>query len=702
MTKTLLHWAALMAAATVVALGGPVQSGHDLFQQALVKERAEGDLQEAIDLYDRIVRDFPDDHALAAKALVQMGRCYEKLGKAEAKKAYERIIRDYADQAEPLQVARARLAALTRPPHPEMTVRRVWSDPTADIEGEISPDGRHLSFVDWETGDLAIRDLTTGKNRRLTDKGPWEKSRDFALYSRWSPDGAELAYDWYHDTRCSDLRIIELDTARSRLLYETDEKSCVTVLDWSPDGQEILFILGSDAGELVQLCAISVRDRELRVIREMDRRYPWDNTTRFSPDGRHIVYARPGSERNLSADVFVLTSDGKGETRLVDHPANDLAAGWSPDGKWILFLSDRTGTLDLWMIPVKEGGPAGEPRLVKSGVGRIESLGFDRSGRFYYGPWSRVRDIYTVALDPVGGNVRSAPSRTVERFQGLNEWPSYSPDGAQMAYVSARGSLTGVRPSVNVLCIRSLESGEEREFRTNFRRLADPRFSPEAKTVFVAAWDDENGMALYEVDTRTGDFSLVVEAGEGTRFYAHAVALDGTALFYARCDEADEACRIMKWDLAGGSETEVYRGPKEPPTIALSPDGKALAFTTQPRGLASERVVRVLSVGGGEPREVHRFPHEGPHWITLEFSADGESLFMPRKVTPLEDPYWTVFRVPLEGGEPQDLGLKMLDFDKLTVHPDGIRIAFSSGGLEPRHGEVWVIEDFLPRATASR
>ena len=59
-------WVAALAA-TVAAFGMPVQSGHDLFQQALVKERAEGNLQDAIDLYDRIVQDFSEDHALAAR-----------------------------------------------------------------------------------------------------------------------------------------------------------------------------------------------------------------------------------------------------------------------------------------------------------------------------------------------------------------------------------------------------------------------------------------------------------------------------------------------------------------------------------------------------------------------------------------------------------------------------------------------------------
>ena len=60
-----------LALGLALAGGAPAgaQTAHDLFQQALVKERAEGDLQEAINLYEQIARDFSDDHALAAKAL---------------------------------------------------------------------------------------------------------------------------------------------------------------------------------------------------------------------------------------------------------------------------------------------------------------------------------------------------------------------------------------------------------------------------------------------------------------------------------------------------------------------------------------------------------------------------------------------------------------------------------------------------------
>ncbi|MCG6922714.1 MAG: tetratricopeptide repeat protein, partial [Acidobacteria bacterium] len=201
MARAVLTWATVITA-TVVALAMPAQSGHDLFQQALVKERAEGNLQEAIDLYDRIVRNHSGDHALAAKALLQMGQCYEKLGKSGARKAYERVIREYADQAEPVQVARARLAALTQPPRHDMAVRRLWSDAMANTLGEVSPQGRHFSFVDWKTGNLVVHDLTTGENRPLT-KSSWKEwlvswvredvVLDFPLFSRWSPDGERIA-----------------------------------------------------------------------------------------------------------------------------------------------------------------------------------------------------------------------------------------------------------------------------------------------------------------------------------------------------------------------------------------------------------------------------------------------------------------------------------------------------------------------------
>ena len=88
------------------------ENPNDLFQKALAKERTDGNLAEAIQLYRQIVQKFPQERPLAAKALVQIGKCYEKLGSDEARNAYDRVLRDFGDQAAQVEEARARLAAL--------------------------------------------------------------------------------------------------------------------------------------------------------------------------------------------------------------------------------------------------------------------------------------------------------------------------------------------------------------------------------------------------------------------------------------------------------------------------------------------------------------------------------------------------------------------------------------------------------------
>src|SRR4051794_18618234 len=90
--------AALCAALLVTARASLAQSPSDLFQRALVQERIAGRLDSAIALYQRVARQAGPDRALAARALLAVGRAYETLGRTEARVAYERLLRDYGDQ----------------------------------------------------------------------------------------------------------------------------------------------------------------------------------------------------------------------------------------------------------------------------------------------------------------------------------------------------------------------------------------------------------------------------------------------------------------------------------------------------------------------------------------------------------------------------------------------------------------------------
>ncbi len=110
-------------------------------------------------------------------AQLRIGFCYEKLGMKEAQRNFQNVIDNYPNQIEAVKVAKEKLSLLLRAHDvlekrdKEFRVRQVWTGKEVDGIGEISFDGKYLSYVYWETGDLAIREMATGKKHNLTHKG---------------------------------------------------------------------------------------------------------------------------------------------------------------------------------------------------------------------------------------------------------------------------------------------------------------------------------------------------------------------------------------------------------------------------------------------------------------------------------------------------------------------------------------------------
>jgi len=99
--------------AVALSIGASAQSAQELYQRGLVQEQANGDLVQAIDFYSEAVRTAGKDRALAARALIRVGRAREKLGQlAEAVKAYTEVVRVYPEQRAEAAIAQERLTAL--------------------------------------------------------------------------------------------------------------------------------------------------------------------------------------------------------------------------------------------------------------------------------------------------------------------------------------------------------------------------------------------------------------------------------------------------------------------------------------------------------------------------------------------------------------------------------------------------------------
>ena len=684
-----------IAAMLLLALGATVgwaESGYDLYQKALTKERAEGKITEAIELYKRIVQKFFADRTLAAKTLVQLGRCYEKLGDAEARKAYDRVVREFADQQEPASEARARLLALSRRvgTGSEVVARRLFGGDEIEWPGSASADGRHLVYTGWSEGaqTLVLREVATGQKRWL--KSTAVRANHALRAAQFSPDGKHIAYvldrAW---GRTSHLYVVPADRPDAPgAVYQDEETSVLGPLDWSPDGKLIAAVLHKQKATTSQICLIPVEGGPVRLLKTLSGGPEGPLVPprpRFSPDGRFIAYQYPPKEGAGHADIYALAADGSGETTLVANPAKEQLVAWASDGR-LIFVSDRTGIRDAWTIRVFNGKPQGEPELVRRDIGNGIPLGLSRDGSYFYQLNTGMRDVFVVTVDPATCRVLSPPTPADARYAGDNSVPDWSPDGRSLAYISRRR-----------LKIRSVETGEEREVPVKLPFTASTlRWFPDGLAFLLGGSENDLEHHLYRVDLETGQLSRLIERPLGGDAALNPAWHPDRKTVLYKANNVPPAPptprKIFRLDPATGKE-EIFWGDFQFGTWVLSPSGRLMAFANKE---GSEDVVIIAPAAGGPARTLLRAG--GPFirkFAGLGWTADERAVLVP--IATDEGRRDEVWRVPLDGGPREKLFATGMIFE-LRVSPDGSRIAVDAAHTGQ---EVWVMENFLPGARAN-
>lgn len=705
--KTRMTVPVAIAAILALALSGTAQqSAEQLFKTGLYEEEVGGDLQKAIGIYQDLLKRFPASREVAAKAQLHIGLCYEKLGTTEAAKAFQKVVDNYPEQSDAVREARRKLAlllnarAVIEKGAPEFKLRQVWAGAGADTEGSVTLDGRYLSFVDWETGDLAVRDLASGTNRRLTNKGTWEQSPEFAMLSKWSPDSRRIVYQWYgkddilelrvHDAKDGSVRTIQ----RNKSAYDWSQ-AC----DWAPDGRRVLTVVYLDTtatkGRETKLAFISVEDGSMESLKGHFETLAASATLpkgfAISPDGSCIAYDAPPSDEEAGKhDIYLISLKDGTEKRFVEHPVNDEVVAWTPDGKGLLFTSDRMGTTDLWLQTVSEGTAQTPPRLIKSGIGVIGAIGMTSRGDLYYGSGGSPHDIYVADLGLASPGARAAVKKLALPFQGQNYFPDYSPDGKLIAYLSRP---RGRGPAIGLV---SPETGRVTELAFRMPSTLIPRWIPPgSRTLSIVTTDKEGQKVIYKVDVQTGEAVPIGPPIDRDLSSSDrpAWAPDGKRMFFTAGARSEEARYVYVFDVETGQYERLAGTPDDAHYLAISPDGKWLALLNS----QGSRVLRTMSTAGGEPRVVHRFEHKDGTMISIAWGADGRSIYFPK----LRDPdknIFDIYKVSVDGGNAEKIDLGLYWIRSLTASPDGRSITFSSLGEAPEPYQVWVMENFLPAA----
>ena len=204
-----------------------------------------------------------------------------------------------------------------------------------------SPDGKRIAFSSDRDGTWEIFTINadgSGETKLTSSQGG-------SIAPSWSPDGKQILFSSGRDSSgdpntVEEIYVINADgTGQRRLTFL--EGHCGSAY-WSPDASRIIFTFQKNSMPAIYIMPASGGE----PVELLAGPYEEDFAAGFSPDGNKILfYSRRAAADSAVLGIFVMNSDGSHQTLLSASPG-DGSPSWSPDGKQIVFVSDRESTKD--------------------------------------------------------------------------------------------------------------------------------------------------------------------------------------------------------------------------------------------------------------------------------------------------------------------------------------------------------------------
>jgi TolB protein len=211
-----------------------------------------------------------------------------------------------------------------------------------------SPDGRRIVFASDRTGDWEIYILTLGESqaRRLTNA----PGRD--AHPAFSPDGKTIAFQSPREEEGhTNLYLMNTDGTNQRRI--TSHEGFAGVPVYSPDGKQLAYQWTTDIKDYQGWRLMMTAPSPGAPTRALTDGKANDQVPNWSPNGKRLVFF---SDRTGVDQLYTMSPAGEDVRRLTTGPAADRSAAHSPDGKSIAFLSEREGKPGAVFLMAADGG----------------------------------------------------------------------------------------------------------------------------------------------------------------------------------------------------------------------------------------------------------------------------------------------------------------------------------------------------------
>jgi Tol biopolymer transport system component len=541
----------------------------------------------------------------------------------------------------------------------------VTSEPGGEFHPALSPDGSQVAFRAVRDGKFSIVIKSTRNivGELTPTQGLYESE---ASFPSWSPDGEFVRFWGCPDGQCSWREVAKLGGSIRSLDLPRNTRHT----SWSPYCSRIAFTRGADS---IYTHSITDATTTLLAVPEV----PWGlHSLAWSPDGRWIAYVNGNpywlTGFNVNAtSIWIVDADGGEPVRVTGEEDMDVSPAWLDDDH-LLFVSNRDGPREVYVVEVGPTGPRREPRKVP-GVSDPKSISYSIVGRkLAFAKATARQNIWSY---PIGSSPMSVTDgHPVTSDNAVIEEHDVSPDGRWIVYDS------NLRGNMDI-----------------YKRLL------------------EGGSPMPITDSPTDDF--------GPQW-----SPDGTEIaFYGDVAPGEGAVMVVSAD--GGTPVQLASGPWQVSFPGWSPSGLDIAFNSHQTGRFEIWLVPRETVGGswGEANQVTDFGcfpfdwapdgsgvlcHAGEGMVLVSregevlwrydpataglrqgesrarFSWDGSTIYV---YGIHEDSSEGIWAIPLQGGEPR-LVVAYDDVDiegteMFSVGPDHLYITIAE-----HESDIWVTD----------
>ena len=522
----------------------------------------------------------------------------------------------------------------------------------------FSPDGNQVAFA-WngEKGDnydIYVKLIDGGTALPLTTNPADE------YCPAWSPDGRRIAFvraakeGWgVWDVMVisalggSEHRLGQLHTSfyfNSSLSWSADGKFLATSERTSSQNSDSILLLSTETGEKQRLTSPPQGLNDLAPV--------------FSPDSQALAFER--CKGVYVGDIYVLPvagSTARGEPRRLTFDVKSMGAwDWTPDGRGVVFSSNRGGDQHLWIVPVSGGEPERLPvgenawdlSVARKGQRLVYQQGLD--------DWNIWR---STGPGPVWRPMKkeAAPTKFIASTK-QDAFPQFSPDGKRIAFASDRSGSEEIwvcnNDGSNPVSITS----------SGGAKTGSPRWSPDGRQI---AFDSAKAGSqdIYTVSAEGGPSRRLTT--ENSADVRPSWSKNGDWIYFGSNRTGD--WQVWKIPSDGGAAIQVTRhGGRE---AFESTDGQWLYCTKYP---PTQGIWRV-AVAGGEESQVLDHGYQGL-WAVLD-SGVALARLAPESVPAIEFFSFATRSLTTIRKPPKDLLRTNWFGTSLAVSPDGLWILYA-------------------------